>query len=205
MDINEKRNNPTEENIRLEQADIIANMEEQLEEEKIAVNEPVLPSKLHQALITNDKAALFEMANDNSAPQLADALNPLTDNEIILFYSTINNDYNKLGEIFSYLLIEERKALVANLPKRVLLAVLSNVSNDDLADFLEDIPKNMRNKVLEYLPNKRRSIINQLSAYSDDTVGSIMTTEYLSVLSGTTISDVFDKIKQIFTKNTFFD
>ena len=197
MDINEKRNDPTEENNRLEQADIIANMEEQLEEEKIAVNEPVLPSKLHQALITNDKAALFEMANDNSAPQLADALNPLTDNEIILFYSTINNDYNKLGEIFSYLLIEERKALVANLPKRVLLAVLSNVSNDDLADFLEDIPKNMRNKVLEYLPSKRRSIINQLSAYSDDTVGSIMTTEYLSVLSGTTISDVFDKIKQI--------
>jgi hypothetical protein len=82
MDINEKRNDPTEENNRLEQADIIANMEEQLEEEKIAVNEPVLPSKLHQALITNDKAALFEMANDNSAPQLADALNPLTDNEI---------------------------------------------------------------------------------------------------------------------------
>lgn len=198
MDINEKRNDTSDEITRLERADTIVKMkEEENDGASYAVNEPILPSKLHQVLITNDKAALFEMVEDNSAPQLADALSPLTDNEIILFYSSVNIDYNKLGEIFSYLLIEERKALVDNLPKKHILPVLSNVSNDDLADFLEDIPKAMRDKVLNYLPSKRRNIINQLSAYSDDTVGSIMTTEYLSVLSGTTIRDVFSKIKQI--------
>ncbi len=191
---NEKRNDTEDEVLRLERADDMTSTLP--DEENASVNEPVLPSELHQALITNDKAKLLDILNENSAVQLADCLSPLTDNEIILFYSTLDNDYDKLGEIFSYLLVEERKALIDNLPKKALLAVLSNVSNDDLADFLEDIPKAMRERILLLLPNKRRTIINQLSAYSDDTVGSIMTTEYLSIISGTTIEDVFKKIKQ---------
>lgn len=196
MENDKNRNEPKEEMTRLQEVE--TNSTENVNPaEAISVNDPVLPSLLHQALITNDKKTLFEMFEDNSAVQLADALIPLTDNEIVLFYSTINTDYDKLGEIFSYLLIEERKALITNMPKKNILPIISNVSNDDLADFLEDIPKAMREKVLSYLPLKRRNIINQLSAYSDDTVGSIMTTEYLSVLSGTTISDIFDKIKQI--------
>lgn len=192
---NEKRNDTQDEISRLERADNLTENTNQ-DEENASVNEPILPSELHQALITNDKAKLLDILNENSAVQLADSLSPLTDNEIVLFYSTLDNDYDKLGEIFSYLLVEERKALIDNLPKKALLAVLSNVSNDDLADFLEDIPKAMRERILLLLPNKRRNIINQLSAYSDDTVGSIMTTEYLSIISGTTIEDVFKKIKQ---------
>lgn len=191
----EKRNNPENEIDRLKAVEDVGNVEVN-EADKVAVNDPVLPSKLHQALITNNKSDLDMIFKENSAVVLADSLIPLTDNEIILFYSTLNTDFDKLGEIFSYLLIEERKALINNLPKRVILPVLSNISNDDLSDFLEDLPKAMREKVLSFLPNKRRTIINQLSAYSDDTVGSIMTTEYLSVISGTTIEDVFSKIKQ---------
>ena len=194
---NEKRNDPQDENERLEIADELNSSNTSPDEEKVVLNDPVLPSILHQALITNDIKQLEELFHENSAVVLADSLIPLTDNEITLFYSVLKTDYDKLGEIFSYLLIEERKALINNLPKKLILPVLSNVSNDDLADFLEDIPKSMREKVLSLLPSKRRNIINQLSAYSDDTVGSIMTTEYLSVLSGTSIEDVFAKIKNI--------
>ncbi len=191
---NEKRNDTENEAFRLEKEDDIQTQNQE-SEENASINEPVLPSQLHQALITNDKATLLTILKENSAVQLADCLSPLTDNEIILFYSTLDNDYDKLGEIFSYLLVEERKALVENLPKKAILPVLANVSNDDMADFLEDLPKSLREKVLSLLSSKRRNIINQLSAYSDDTVGSIMTTEYLSILSGTTIKDVFRKIR----------
>lgn len=192
---NEQRNDTENEKNRLERADTLTDTTQ--DEESANVNEPILPSVLHQALITDDKEKLIEIFHENSAVQIADSLSPLTDNEIILFYSSLNNDdFDKLGEIFSYLLVEERKALIENLPKKTLLGVLSNVSNDDLADFLEDIPKAMREYIISLLPNKRKTIINQLSLYSDDTVGSIMTTEYLSILSGTSVEDVFKKIKQ---------
>ena len=153
--------------------------------------------ELHDALIHADKSSLIKLFEENSAVQLADALLPLGNDQIVLFYSIISFDYDKLGEIFSYLSVDERISLVNNLPKKTIQAVLSNVPNDDLADFLEDITKALRSKILTYLPNKRRAIIEELALFSDDTVGSIRTTEYLSVLSGTTVEDVFKKIKAI--------
>ncbi len=166
------------------------------DEESAQINKPVLPSLLHQALITNAKDEVIQMAKDNSPVPLSEALNELSDNEAIIFFSMVN-DFNLLGEIFSYLSIEERIAIVNNLSKKRLVAVLDTVVDDDLADFLEDVVKSMRVKILSLLPTKRRKTIQNLASYSEDTVGSIMTTEYLSVPSGTVISDVFKKIKEI--------
>lgn len=165
--------------------------------EEMNVNDPVLPEELHSYLITGDKENLSSTLEDNSAVQLADALNMLTNDEIVLFYSLVNNDYDKLGEIFSYLYIEKRIALVENVNKKNITLVLQNVPNDDLSDFLEDIRKPIRDKTLSYLPSKRKQIIKELSRYSDDTVGSIMTTEYLTINSGSKVKDVFKKIKEI--------
>ncbi len=156
-----------------------------------------LSSELHEALIHDDNGTLLTLFKSHSAVQLADSLLPLDDDQIVLFYSIINFDYDKLGERFSYLSVEERRTLVSSLPKKTVQAVLANVSNDDLADFFEDITKTLRSKILSYLPSKRRQVIEELARFSDDTVGSIRTTEYLSVLSGTTVKDVRNKIKAI--------
>ena len=140
-------------------------------------NEPVLPEELHSYLITGDKEPIIQLVKDISAVQLSLALNELSDDEVVLFYSTIQIDYDKLGEIFSYLSIEKRISLISNLAKKVLVQVLNNVSNDDLGDFLEDLTKGNREKILSLLPKKRQQLIKELARYSDDTVGSIMTTE----------------------------
>lgn len=170
--------------------------EEEMDTEKVQINKPILPSLLHAALITNDKNSIIKMAKENSAIPLSEALNELTDNEVVIFFSMVQ-DYNLLGEIFSYLSIEERIALVNNLPKKTIVPVLDAVVDDDLADFVEDIVKPLRVKLLSLLPTKRRKTIQNLASYSDDTIGSIMTTEYLSVPSGTIIKNVFKKIKEI--------
>ena len=171
-------------------------IEEEIDMDNAQVNKPILPSLLHSALITNDKNAVITMAKENSPIFLSEALNDLTDNEVVIFFSMVT-DYNLLGEIFSYLSIEERIALINNLPKKNVVPLLDAVVDDDLADFIEDIVKPLRLKVFSLLPTKRRKVIQNLASYSDDTIGSIMTTEYLSVPSGTLIQDVFKKIKEI--------
>ena len=64
--------------------------------------------ELHDALIHADKSSLIKLFEENSAVQLADALLPLGNDQIVLFYSIISFDYDKLGEIFSYLSVDER-------------------------------------------------------------------------------------------------
>lgn len=189
--MNEKENENLEEN--LNQDTSLSVNEEPVEK----VNEPLSPDFLHNILITNDDRELQKTFEENSAVTLADSLNLIGDDEIVLFYSSLHSDYDKLGEIFSYLYTEEKLLLCKKLSKKQLAPVLANVSNDDMADFLEDIPKAQRNQILQMLPGKRRTLIDNLARYSDDTAGSIMTTEFLSVLSGTRVKDIFQKIKQI--------
>lgn len=177
--------------------DEMPQMDEDVLSENALIHDPMLPHDLHRYLITGDKASITDAVKDNSAATIAEALNPLTENEVVLFYSLYTADFDKLGEIFSYLMVEKRIALVENLNKKTLSMVLANVSNDDLGDFLEDVVKPVRDYALSILPKKRVVLINELSQYSDDTVGSIMTTEFLSIISGSKIKDVFKKIKEI--------
>ena len=151
---------------------------------------------LHRILITNDHYELMALVAKSDSVNLAEALNSLASDETILFYSSVS-DNQVLGEVFSYLRVELREILVKNLSKKRVIAFLVYVQNDDLADFIEDLPKQMRSLLLSYLPIKRRQIIEKLAKFSDDTVGSIMTTEYLAVSTGTKIADIFLKIKQI--------
>jgi magnesium transporter len=160
------------------------------------INDPISVEALHQALITSDIDGIKKLGKENSDVNLAEALNTLTDNEVNIFFSVIT-DYDSLGEIFSYLSVETREYLCNNLPKKTLTNVLINVPTDDLADYVEDLAKSLRDKVLLALPTKRRQIVQKLARFSDDTIGSIMTTDYLSVPPDYTIKQVFDTIKEV--------
>ena len=152
--------------------------------------------KLHRFLITNDHDELLNLIDKTSSVSLAEALNLLSSDETVLFFSTIL-DQQVLGEVFSYIRVELKEKIIRNISKKKVAGFLQFVQNDDLADFIEDLPKSLRVLTLSYLPAKRRQIIENLAKFSDDTVGSIMTTEYLAVLPTTKVKDVFLKIKQI--------
>jgi len=158
------------------------------------VNNPLSADELHQSLITNDKASVIQINKENSDVNIAEALNELSDEEANIFFSMVD-DYDSLGEIFSYLSVETREYLCNNLPRKILTNVLINVPTDDLADFVEDLTKSLRDKVLLALPAKRRATVVKLARFSDDTIGSIMTTDYLVVPPTDTIKTVFQKVK----------
>lgn len=166
-------------------------------EQSASINDQIEADEIHNFLITLEREELKRTIIDNSAVSLAEALTDLDNEDIIRFYSFKNIDLDKFGEIFSYLRVEQRVILIKSLKKKDLSTLLKYVSNDDLVDLLDDVKKIIREKILFSLPLKRRNLILQLARFSDDTVGSIMTTEYLSVLPQTKIKDIFKKIKEI--------
>ena len=155
-----------------------------------------LLDRLYPLIESKDTKGINELLDDVSSSTLSTVLEDFEVEEIrdLFLYGT---NFQKLGDLFSYLPIEVRKYLLNNINKKHLSMVLSNVKDDDLVDFLEDITKSLKIKVLNSLPLKRRKNLVLLSRYSEDTIGSIMTTEYLSVSASTTISDVFKKIKEV--------
>lgn len=161
--------------------------------------EEELHNKIQSILNTNNGKEIDELLDDVSALTLIEIFETFDKDDVIKFYQ-LGNNYPKLGNLFSYLPIKFRVAILKTLPKKQISLIFSNVKDDDLADFLEDLTKSQREKVLSYLPSKRRKVMINLSKYSDDTVGSIMTTEYLFVPPESKVSDVFKKIRQVGSK-----
>ena len=118
--------------------------------------------KLHRFLITNDHGELLNLIDKTSSVSLAEALNLLSSDETVLFFSTVL-DQQVLGEVFSYIRVELKEKIIRNISKKKVAGFLQFVQNDDLADFVEDLPKSLRVLTLSYLPAKRRQIIENLA------------------------------------------
>ncbi len=79
--------------------------------------------------------------------------------------------------------------LISSINDEKLQGLLEELYFDDMIDFIEEMPSNVVKRVLENYKNENRSLINQFLSYEEDSAGSLMTIEYLSLKSNWTVKD----------------
>ena len=81
--------------------------------------------------------------------------------------------------------------------------VIEDMFLDDAVDIIEEMPANVVKRLLKNASPENRKQINHLLEYPDDSAGSIMTTEYVSLSASMTVENAFDKIRRTgFNKET---
>ena len=78
-----------------------------------------------------------------------------------------------------------------------LKAVIDDMFLDDTVDVIEEMPANVVKKILKASDPENRKIINELLKYPEDSAGSIMTTEYVSLSEHVSIEEAIDRIREI--------
>lgn len=76
-----------------------------------------------------------------------------------------------------------------------LKEVIDSLYMDDTVDLLEDLPANLIKRILASVDPQKRNIINKLCKYPEDSAGSIMTIEYVSLRKEMTVQEALDHIK----------
>lgn len=74
--------------------------------------------------------------------------------------------------------------------------VIEDMFLDDAVDIIEEMPANVVKRLLKNASPENRKQINHLLEYPDDSAGSIMTTEYVSLSASMTVESAFDKIRR---------
>ena len=98
--------------------------------------------------------------------------------------------------MFSYLDPDVRADMVEAFSDAELRTALEQMSLDDAADFLEDMPASVVQRILEKSSKKTRDSLNKLLHYPEDSAGSIMTPEYVRLRRNDTVSQAFDTIRR---------
>ncbi len=133
--------------------------------------------------------------NGENAVDIAEFFHELEDIDMIVLFRILPKD--KAAEVFSYMHPVDRQYLVEKLSDEEFAQVFEKLCVDDAVDFIEELPANVVKRVLRNLPDDRSKTINTLLNYPEDSVGSIMTTEYVDIKEGLTVGEAIEHIRAV--------
>jgi magnesium transporter len=91
---------------------------------------------------------------------------------------------------------ENQELLIKGFSDTELKQVLDELYIDDAADIVEEMPANVVSRILRHVTPDRRREINEILQFPENSAGSIMTTEYVSLTPSMTVSEAFQQIKE---------
>ena len=126
---------------------------------------------------------------------IAEACNEIEDvSKLVFIFKTVKSEYT--ADLFTELDTDVKYELIRVMSDAELAKVIDGQFDDDLADDIEEMPANLVIRVLRTVDKERRATINKLLNYKENTAGSIMTTEFFSILDNLTADEAIAKIRQ---------
>jgi magnesium transporter len=98
--------------------------------------------------------------------------------------------------VFKILDINQQKDIVKELPARKTAKILNELPPDDRTDFLEELPKAAIRDLIKLLNPEERKITLSLLGYPEDSVGRLMTPDYVYVYPKYTVAQVLETIRR---------
>lgn len=137
--------------------------------QKISTMHPADIASILEDLSDINRKQLFENLNDNLASEI---LEEIQDNNI-------------------------RIDIIKGLSDSKIISILDYISNYDLADILEEMDDKSKERILINLEESDIDTIKTIMSYNDNTVGSIMNTEYISFNLNVKLGEMVELIQDI--------
>ena len=91
---------------------------------------------------------------------------------------------------------EEQEALIRGISDSELKQVMAELYVDDAVDIVEEMPANVVQRILAQSDPQMRREINEILQYPENSAGSVMTTEYVSLTPNMTVGDAILRIRR---------
>ncbi len=152
------------------------------------------------------ETALLKMLEDKKYTTARDILTTMNPADIAALLSEVEE--SKLPMLFRLLPKEEaaqtfvemepedQEILIKSFSDIQLKEILDELFADDAADLVEEMPANVVKRILHQADPELRSSINQILRYPENSAGSIMTTEYVSLRPEMTVEEAILRIRR---------
>jgi magnesium transporter len=155
--------------------------------------DPLLLPELREMLLENDATAMREFCEVFHPAATAETLDALANEEIWRVLS--QSPLKRQVEIFEYFPLPRQVELVGCLDRPHLSALLEVMAPDDRVDLLKNMDEERVEQILPLIAQAERSDIRRLLSYPEHSAGSIMTTEYASIVDGLTVREALEQLR----------
>ncbi len=127
-------------------------------------------------------------------PDIAEILAELPEEEMVIAFRLLPREL--AADVFAELEVEREEALLERLRDRKLLEVLLELPPDERTELLEELPGRLTQKLLNILPPDERQEALKLLGYPENSVGRLMTPDYVALKPYWSIEVALDHIRR---------
>lgn len=151
-------------------------------------------SKARTLLDNKEWMSLKEFLRDLPAPDIAELLSSMDKPARVLLFRGLPRQVS--SEVFSYLNAGDKDALLKDLTDEEARGLLAALSPDDRTEFLEELPGLATQRLLNLLGPDDLMEARHLLGYPEESVGRLMTPDYVAVRPHWTIARALAHIRE---------
>lgn len=134
--------------------------------------------------------------NELDSFQVAQLLEELNDDDATILFRLLDRRQGK--EVFPLLSSSKREDIIEGLAQNsaAISNLLNDIEPDDRTAFFEVLPGKVTQRLIQLLSPQERAITTKLLGYPEDSIGRLMTPEYVAIKSDYTVAQAFEHIRK---------
>lgn len=149
-----------------------------IDEDQKAIGDLLAP-EITELIETRQVGAVRAVLEDLVDPEIAEVLMAMEPQHRVVAFRLIPQD--RASEVFSYFEEDEQLTLIESLTGEQAAALLSEMDPDDRANFFAEAPEEVASSLMSLMRPAERAETQKLLTYPEESVGRIMTPDYLTV------------------------
>ena len=148
-----------------------------------------------ESLIAERKLSILkEILLEWTPADIADLILDLPQQEKVIVFRVLPIDL--ATDTFEHLEFDTQEELLKAMGNEEVTAILNDMSPDDRTALLEELPGAYAKRLIQLLSAEERKIAQTLLGYPENSVGRLMTPDYIAVRENWTISQTLDYIRK---------
>jgi len=141
-----------------------------------------------------DFGALRGIFREWPPADVAEVILDLDEDEQVIIFRLLPNAL--AADVFEYLDVEAQQQLLRAMAHEQVVGILNEMSPDDRTALLEEMPSAAARQLIQLLTPDERRVAQALLGYPEDSVGRLMTPDFVAVHDDWTVKEVLDHVRE---------
>jgi magnesium transporter len=154
----------------------------------------ILQPEIRSLIDARDFGALREIFREWPPADIAEVITDFSEDEQVIIFRVLPNAL--AADVFEYLDVDAQQQLLRAMAHEQVVGILNEMSPDDRTALLEEMPSAAARQLIKLLTPEERRVAQALLGYPEDSIGRLMTPDFIAVHDDWTVKEVLDHVRE---------
>src|SRR5213595_1023669 len=154
----------------------------------------LLAPEIKSLIDARNFGALREVFREWPPADVAEVILDLPEDDQVIIFRVL--PHALAADVFEYLDFDAQQKLLRAMAHEQVVAILNEMSPDDRTALLEELPSAAAHQLIRLLTPEERHVATALLGYPENSVGRLMTPDFISVREDWTVQQVLDYVRE---------